>query len=175
MASERRSATGCAPVAGAMFNATAKANRTMAPPPGMVRAMIVSPARANSTRMRFEIGPASVVRLSSRTIFLKLRVMTGRGLGPANEHEGNAEADEWTKDHHGGKKQRTDGIDVGQRVERDAPLEPGRLIAESRSHPGMCALMKTERKKQQNKLENGNDEAFGLQWTSPGARPSVAR
>jgi hypothetical protein len=44
-------------------------------------------------------------------------------------------------------------------IQRDAPFEAGRLVAQARSHPGMGALMKAERKQQQDKLENGNKKA----------------
>ncbi len=42
--------------------------------------MTASTPKASSTSTRFDTGPASVVRLSSRTILRKLRVITGVGL-----------------------------------------------------------------------------------------------
>ena len=62
--------------------------------------------------MRFEKGPASVVRLSSRMIFLKLRVMTGVGRAQPMRHEGKMEADERAEDDESGKQKGPDGIDV---------------------------------------------------------------
>jgi hypothetical protein len=52
-------------------------------------------------------------------------------------------------------------------VERDASLQPGRLVAEARGHPGVGALVKTEREKEQDKLEYGNNECSGLQANTP--------
>src|SRR6185437_4367967 len=49
-------------------------------PPGTDIAMPASTTIATATSSRFDTGPASVVRLSSRRIFLKLRVITGVGL-----------------------------------------------------------------------------------------------
>ncbi len=58
----------------------AKVERTSRRPSGTATAMIARTRKAASTSSRFETGPASVVRLSSRTILRKLRVMTGVGL-----------------------------------------------------------------------------------------------
>ncbi len=77
------------------------------------------------------------------------------------------EADERAEDDESGKQKGPDGIDVDHGVERDAPLQPRRLVTQSRRHPGMRTLMKTERKKQQNKLEYGNEEGAGRQSYSP--------
>ena len=66
-----------------------------------------------------------------------------------------------------GIQQSSDGIDVVDGVERDAALQAGRLVAEAGGHPGVGALVKTEREKEQDKLEYGNNECSGLQGNTP--------
>ena len=130
--------------------------------------MTRSTSSAAITKSRFEAGPARVTRFSSRTILRKLRVMTGRGLGPAHQHSAEqAEPEERPEDHEGRKQQRADGVDVVHGVERDAAFEAGGLIAQQRRRPGMRALMKAQRKDEQNELENGNEEGGGLQTNAP--------
>jgi hypothetical protein len=48
-------------------------------------------------------------------------------------------------------------------VERDAPHLAGSLIAQAAGHPGVRALMHTQREKEQNELEDGDDKRAGLQ------------
>ena len=62
-----------------------KAIRASWCPLGTATETMASTMKATSTISRLEAGPARVVRLSSRTILRKLRVMTGVGLAqPTN-------------------------------------------------------------------------------------------
>ena len=73
-------ATGWTDTGAPGFTAAMKEVCTISRPPGSATHMIAKVQKAASTRIRFETGPASVVRLSSRTILRKLRVITGVGL-----------------------------------------------------------------------------------------------
>ncbi len=66
-----------------------------------------------------------------------------------------------------GNEQGSDGIDMVDGVEGDAALEAGGLVAEAGGHPGVGALVKTEREKEQDELEDGNNEGSGLQGSAP--------
>jgi hypothetical protein len=55
------------------------------------------------------------------------------------------------------------------RVQRDSAFHARRLVAQARGHPGMGALMHTERKDEQDELEDGNNQVGLLQTRSPRA------
>ena len=52
-------------------------------------------------------------------------------------------------------------------VQRDPALHSRRLVAKPRGHPRVRALMKTERKKHQDELKDGNKKCTRLQTASP--------
>ena len=98
------------------------------------------------------------------------------GLGPAyQEAAEEREADKRAEDDERGKEQGADGVHVVHGVEGDAALQAGGLVAEARGHPGMGALVNTERKQQQNEFKDGNEKGAGLQAESPESRVSGAR
>jgi hypothetical protein len=57
-------------------------------------------------------------------------------------------------------------------IQRHTTLQARRLIAQPRSHPGMRALMKAQRKDEQDKFENGDDKTTRLQRSAPGLETS---
>ena len=124
--------------------------------------------KAPDDQNRFEAGPASVVRLSSRMIFLKLRVMTGVGLAqPIRNPLNRLKPQKRAENDERRKQQRADRVDVIHGIERDPALQARRLVAQPRGHPRMRALMHAQGKKQQNELKDCNEKAVWLQRDTP--------
>lgn len=92
------------------------------------------------------------------------------GLGPSHQHAAeHAQSKKRSEDHDGGKEQSPDKVHVVHGVEGYAALQAGGLVSQPRGHPRMRALVKAQRKNEQDKFEDGNDKAAGLQCTLQGA------
>jgi len=80
----------------------------------------------------------------------------GRGFGPADESSAeHGESDEGAKDGDGRDEQAADDIDVIHGVEGDAAFIAGGVIAEARGHPGVGALVETEREDDDDEFKDG--------------------
>ncbi len=119
---------------------------TEAAPISDVLAMTINTSSETTEPITLLTGPASVVRISSRTKFLKLRVFTGVGL--AQPISGMRV----TIATRGSMIVPTGSICL-MRVERNAAQHACRLVAQPRSHPSMCRLVQAEREQQHHKFE----------------------
>ncbi len=117
---------------------------------------------------RFEMGPASVTRFSSRRILAKLRLMTGVGFAqPIRMPLKRVKPMNGPKMMMAGKMRRAHRVNVGHRVQSHSALHSCGLIPKARGHPGVRALMDAQREDEQNKFKDRNCKLGRLHRTLP--------
>ena len=91
-------------------------------------------------------GPATAVRMSSRTGFLKIAVVDRRGFRPSEGRKAD-------QDQHRRHKDGAEQVDVNQRIEGNASQHFGGRVTQAIGHPGVRRFVDADGEQQNHDLE----------------------